>query len=509
MSNRYIVIGAMMIVLTLVANCGKTEPVATATPVPSPTPTIEAVSLPAFEPSLCRFKHEPGRDVECGYLIVPQDRGQLDGSVIRLHVAVFKSTNPNPAPDPVIHLSGGPGSALLDSSDYFLRTVGDEILQTRDYILFSQRGTHRAEPVLDCPGYVKFLRKLYERDRSREERHALEIEFFLVCQDDLLEQGINLSAYNSVENAADVNDLRIALGYEQTNLYGISYGAKLALTVMRDHPKDIRSVILDSVYPPQIGGYSERVFNASHAFDTLFESCAADSDCNQTYPDLETAFYQVVDELNTNPITLTVSGCPMIVDGELFVTAIFQSMYWIDPFIPQSIVNASKGDYARLEYALEALLHIASNVSLGMHYSTQCREEVPFESYETALALAADVPPQLAEVFASPFKFDLCALWESGVADSIENEPVVSDIPTLVMVGQYDPIVLPAHGKLVAETLSHSFSYQFPGLAHGVISSGLARSDRCGLGIALAFLDDPTTEPDVSCIDELTGPDFK
>jgi pimeloyl-ACP methyl ester carboxylesterase len=538
-------ITTVTIVLTLLAACGKAEhrdtPVPpTATPVPStdtpisetaspspepsptattiaptatpaPTATTEPVSLPAFQPANCQFEREPGYNVECGFLIVPEDRGQPDGPTIKMHVAVFKSTNTNPAPDPVIHLAGGPGSNLLDGAIWNIHVIGNDILQTRDYILFNQRGTHYAEPSLECPGYVRFFRKLTAQNLSHKEQQAQEIEFLLGCHDDLLEQGINLSAYNSAENASDVNDLRIALGYDEVNLYGVSYGTRLALTVMRDHPEGIRSAVIDSVYPPQIGGYSERASGASYAFDTLFAGCAADPECNQTYPDLEATFYQTVDELNANPVTLTVSGHPMTVDGKIFVETIFVSMYRIYPYIPRIIADTSLGEYTYLIPELESLVYIGDSVgiSFGMYYSTQCREEVAFESYQDALALAADVPSQLADVFATSFRFDLCESWESGIADPIENEPIVSDIPTLVVVGQYDPIAIPPYGKLVAETLSNSFFYEFPGLAHNVIQSDVMRSNRCGLDIALAFLNDPTTEPDTSCIDELAAPDFQ
>jgi pimeloyl-ACP methyl ester carboxylesterase len=84
-----------------------------------------------------------------------------------------------------------------------------------------------------------------------EEANAIEVEAMLRCRDRLIQEGIDLSAYNSAASAADVNDLRIALGYDQVNLYGVSYGSRLALTVMRDYPGILRSVILDSTYPPE------------------------------------------------------------------------------------------------------------------------------------------------------------------------------------------------------------------------------------------------------------------
>ncbi|MGD2205214.1 MAG: alpha/beta hydrolase [Anaerolineae bacterium] len=529
MKGPYRTIGLLLILISVgigAAGCGAAEPtavpaaqvaasptpppsemIATATSEPSTASPEHAGYVPVFEADGCKFPVPLGKKAKCGYLTVPQDRSQPDGPQVRLHVVIYKSENPNPAPDPVIHLVGGPGGNLLDSSAFYLRAGGDRILETRDYILFNQRGTHYAEPSLECPGNVAFGWELAEQHIDQEERDAREIEFLLDCQDSLLGQGINLAAYNSAENASDVNDLRIALGYEQVNLYGISYGTRLALTVMRDYPEGIRSVILDSVLPLQVGLYSELALNANRALVTLFGGCAADAACHAQHGNLEETFYQVVDELNAHPVTVrTENGTATAwVDGDVFMEIIFGSLYRVDaiPWIPVMIDQASQGDFGPIRYPLEVMFD-RSGVSFGMYHTMQCREEVAFESYEDSLALAADLSSQVAERFASRFPFTVCESWKSGRADPVENEPVASDIPTLVLSGQYDPITPPAWGRLAAETLSKSFFYEFPGIGHGVM-----RSNQCGLDIGLQFLDDPTTEPDTSCLAQLTGPRFR
>ena len=131
---------------------------------------------------------------------------------------------------------------------------------------------------------------------------------------------------------------------------------------------------------------------------------------------------------------------------------------------------------------------------------------MPFQSPAEASARASDLPPQLLafDFYAPSFVFGLCESWESGVAAAIEDQPVVSDIPALVLAGQYDPVTPPDWSRLAAETLSNSFFYELRGIGHGAI-----RSNACALEIGLQFLDDPTTEPDTSCIDALSSPAFK
>jgi pimeloyl-ACP methyl ester carboxylesterase len=139
-----------------------------------------------------------------------------------------------------------------------------------------------------------------------------------------------------------------------------------------------------------------------------------------------------------------------------------------------------------------------------MHYSVWCREEQSFETQEEALALAADLPPVFGEYFAASPDWEVCAGWGAGVADAVENEAVISDIPTLVLSGHYDPVTPPSSGRQAAETLSNSFFYEFRYLAHGAM-----RSNRCALRIGLAFLDDPWSEPDASCMEGLGSPEFR
>lgn len=490
------------------------EPTATAIPTLAvtepPEPTTAKPEVPAYEPVFesadCWTQVPASYATRCGYLIVPEDRSRPGGAQVRLPVAIFASRSPNPAPDPVFHLVGGPGGNLLDTANFYLKAGGDHFLVARDYILFNQRGTHYSTPSLECSGQSDFRRELAKQELTQEERDAQELEYLMTCRDALLEQGIVLEAYDSATIAADVDDLRAALGYEQVNLYGISYGTRLALTIMRDHPGGVRSVILDSVYPPQVALDSEVAASAHRAFTVLFEDCAADPLCSARYPDLETEFYQTADRLNEKPQTVQLQGDqPVYVDGDIFLDALFGTMYRTDaiPWVPLMIHEASRGNFEPMQYPLAAMLD-REGISWGMHHTLQCREEVVFESYEGSLALAEDLPSQLADHFASTYAFDLCAAWQVAGADPVENEPIASDIPTLVLSGQYDPVTPPAWGRLAADTLSRSFFYEFPGVGHGVM-----RSNECGLGIGLEFLDDPTTEPDASCLGELAPPDFK
>jgi pimeloyl-ACP methyl ester carboxylesterase len=463
--------------------------------------------VPVFEPDICHFTPAYGYEVECGYLVVPESRSKPDSPSIRIHVAVFKSTNPDPKPDPVIYISGGGGVNQLAFSEHYLNNGGNDILQDRDYIMYNQRGAHLNDPSLVCPDDTGLFWSLAKQDLSAHERADRKIESRLACHDALVEKGIDLTAYNTVETAADVNDLRIALGYDKVNLYGTSSGTRTILTIMRNHPEGIRSVILDSVYPPQVGLYSTVALSVDRVFSLLFEECAADPDCSQKYPDLEATFYQTVDDLNAEPARVPLSRGTVLVDGDFLMDAVYINFYSTRaiPRLPGWIQAASQGDWTGLKGTLEALLSdTGTAIAIGFEWSLQCNEEVPFESYELGRELAADLPPQIAEYFDSYFEFTLCESWQAGQADPVEDTAVASDLPALVLAGQYDPVTPPEWSRLAAETLSNHFFYEFPGQGHGIM-----RSDRCGLEIGLQFLEDPTSEPDASCMDALGAPDFR
>jgi pimeloyl-ACP methyl ester carboxylesterase len=487
---------------------------ATAIPVPlQPTPapvkpTIE--TIPVFEEAECAFEIPEGFQPRCGYLIVPEDRSQPDGRTIRLHVAIFKSTNANPARDPVIHLIGGPGGSALNNAKWILMGGGTEILEQRGYILFDQRGTQYSDPYLYCLPYDEYLWDAHEQNISLAEYNAGALPILGACLEDWRRQGINIAAYNSAESAADVNDLRLALGYEQVNLYGISYGTRLALNIMRDYPEGIRSVIIDSVFPPQANLDLDIAANAFRSLQEVFQACAVSDACVGKYGDIDTKFYKVVERLEATPVQLEVYGPyrekPYVVylDGDLFIDTIFVALYSMASIadIPRFIQAAYEESYTELSEPVGGA--IGSPLSTGLFWSTTCGEEVPFEIGTQETPESAAVPSVLREHFTEQYTLDVCALWNVPPATSIENEAVISDIPTLLFSGQYDPVTPPRWAQLASETLSFHAFYEFPNQSHGVM-----RSNPCALQMGLAFLADPLHAPDSSCMNELVSVEFR
>lgn len=470
-------------------------------PIPMiPTSTPGIVYQPVFESAACAFPVPSGYNPQCGYLVVPENRARADSPLIRLHVAIFRNRSGIPVSDPVVHLAGGPGSSSLDVARYMFSQGLDAILDQRDLILFDQRGTGYSQPRLDCPERASVTGVLLERGMIAQGSDEIILDAFRRCRDRLMGEGRDLSAYHSAASAADLNDLRLALGYDRLNLYAVSYGTRLALTLMRNSPQAVRSAVLDSVYPLEVNLYTALAPNADRGFNVFFNRCAADPACNGSYPELRTYFYQLVDQLNDSPVpvSLYVRGAQQVVslDGGLLIDVLFVGLYnpSVTASMPQMIYDVSRGNYDLLGDRL--VLYFDGSGALGMQMSVQCAEEIPFNAPEEAYALAQNAQPQIAAFYPASVQplFAACREWTGAAPDPRENLPVASDIPALILAGDHDPITPPDWGRMVAQNLSHAYYHEFPGHGHWV-----TRSSRCALSMALTFWNDPNQDPGHTC----------
>lgn len=513
-----------------------------------------------FVVDTCPFAVPPEVNVTCGLLTVPENRLTTGGPTIQLAVAIIPARSENALPDPIIYLEGGPGGSALAGIDSWYTSPYRE---QRAIIVFDQRGTGFSEPSLNCP----------ELDESDD------LDMVVACRDRLLAAGIDLTAYNSRENAADVEALRQALGYDWVNLYGISYGTRLALTVMRDYPAGIRAVVLDSVYPPNVDTNYSVTTDTYQLVSLMFADCAAQPACAQAFPNLESRFYAALDQLGADLplVTDPESGNQYNLFPEDIVANLSTQLQRTDlvDAIPASLDALAAGDYdlyldlatfgsgaggtldaatgladelsqelladeiaqidqlaaqgdtaaiaaflnelfelspQEAQLAAQGFVELASGSGVtaveppdidddseGMNWSVQCNEELPFMSVEQALAFANAVamPASVRDAtFAvSRTEFEQCAVWPAGIPSAIENAPVVSAIPTLLLAARYDTATPPGWAELAAQTLSNGYTYHFPMVGHGVIDGG-----SCPVLIGIAFLDNPLAAPDGACI---------
>ena len=497
-------------------------PTATLTPEPAPAPThtptavpIAAPAMPsaedAFVESECPFSNEPGTPLwaaECGYLTVPADYDDPTAGTFELAVAVFPAAGERTSDIPVVYLEGGPGGNALEALEVSGGAFLAPLNENRDVVIFDQRGTGFSQPALGCPETRELTRELISQALPIAEENERYLDALQACRDRLVGEGIDLSHVNSAANAADVDRLRIALGHEQLDLYGSSYGTRLAQNVMRDFPDGVRRVVLDSSYPLELDLFASIPTSSERAFRLMLDSCAADSACSEHYPDLEGTLLEAFDKLTASPAPGSASFdlegdvADTLMTGERLAWLGFEAFYQTDviPWLPEIISEAAKGNVEPANLMLSNSLINDAFFSAGMHFSTRCADETPFTTQEAIAASLAASPLfsriQDSEGTYAQDSFDTCALWDVAPSPAVENEPVRSDIPTLVLAGEYDPITPPEHGRAVAANLSNATFVEFPAVGHGIILEG-----DCAKSIVNAFLDGEDA-PDTSCIAE-------
>lgn len=490
--------------------------VVTTLPTPTHAPVSQVTPTANFRSASCPFQLGAGivdgQTVKCGYVTVPENRSNPGGAKVQLAVAIFKSPTVQNDPYPVIRLDGGPGGPSLDNWAHYITSSNySTFVFNHDLIMFDQRGTGYSTPSLKCPETLQLQYSTLDEHLSASASEQLQLQALGACHDRLVKSGVDLNAFNSLENAADVHDLILALGYKQANLYGVSYGTRLALTTMRLYRPVIHSVVLDSVYPPQVNrtalpAAAQRVFN------TLFQGCTADAHCAALYPHLDTVFYQLVTNLNASPISFqttdaqTNKSYQVMMAGNDFVFVLFSALYVTQfiPVLPQMIFQIRDHNYALLSQ-IYGDVEFDDTFSDGMFYSDECSEDWDYLAQSAIATAMQGIAPQIQPALQGDLQqeYDSCRLWNVQKAPAAQKQAVVSAIPTLILTDEYDPITPPANGKLAGQTLKNSYYFLFPGLGHGA-----EYNSPCVDSIISAFDDNPTQKPSGACVAGMGEPNF-
>ena len=442
-----------------------------------------APAAPPLAPAPCPFAIPKGAAIRCATFTVPEDRARPNGRVVRLAVAVARSATAPRHDDPVLYLSGGPGSPALGSTPSLVQGWAS-FLQGRDLIVVDQRGTGRSTPSLDCPEANAARLRLLGALASAEARRKAEHDALVACGQRLARAGVRLAAYSTGANAADMRDLRAVLGYKHWNVFGISYGTRLAMELARSDPAGTRSLVLDSVYPPQVNLFTAMPGSFDAALRKLFDANAS----------LEKTFYGLVDQLSASPTAVKVrdprtnAALTLHVDGRALLELTYGMLHSAAEIarLPAMLTGAANGRYAPLAEAEARRLAREGPFSEAMYYTVECNSDLA-RTTPTETNAAASAFPHLAPYFAAiqefgPGAFDLCARWGIGAGDT--NAPLTSDVPTLILAGANDPITPPAWAKLAATTLLNGEAFTFANTGHAVITRG-----GCVYGLVGGFLD--------------------
>ena len=466
--------------------------------------------VPVFEPAACPFEVPANpAGLRCGYVEVPEDRSQPNGRRLRLAVAILESFAEDPQPDPLVYLTGGPGGGSLQYVPARLDSpFWNRYRRDRDLVFFDQRGTGYSDPAfcleLDLALHASALAGFSLDEQIQRDLTAVED-----CRNKMLATNVDFAQYDSASNALDLADLRLALGIEQWNLFGLSYGTRLALVTLREAPDGIRSVVLDSVYPPNAPLVSRRA-NFSRSLRLAFARCTADPSCHAAFPQLEQDFYAMLADYEANPMDIAMTDLVrfpdgrIIVDGSVIAAGVYQGFYSGDfvELFPLLVRETRARNRDLLSAMADGLIRNPHSMRRGLNLSIQCRESV---GRATPAQLAAEraAYPELDIWRGSENRMVHCDAWHQVRAGADFAEAVRSAIPTLLFAGDFDPISPPSFARLANESLHNGTLVIVPGEGHSVVPTS-----ECTRDLVARFLANPGQKPNAECVDNIPEPLF-
>lgn len=429
--------------------------------------TIQAAST--TQPAVAKIELKPCKpqgiegDAKCGTLEVFENRATQKGRKITLNILVLPASGQQRQPDAVFYFAGGPGSAATEDARGIAQVLAG-VRQHRDLVFVDQRGTGQSSP-LNCELFNS-------ADPQSYFGSFLPLDDVRKCREQL-EPKADLKLYTTNIAVDDVNDVRAALGYDQINLYGGSYGTRAALVYLRRHPKHVRTVILHGVAPTN--QFMPRSFpqDTERALQGVLSECEADEACRKAFPQVKVDAQRVLEALLQSPAEVEVQlrgakdRVAVKLNRNLAAEAVRYMMYSPGGAgrVPLYLHLAAEGNYTPLaQAALFFRQNLLATGSNGMYLSVTCAEDLPFVKREEAKQIAANT-------FLGSYRYDqqnaACELWPRATIDSKYAEPVRTDKPVLIITGEWDPVTPPSQADAVARTLPNSLHIVVNDGAHG------------------------------------------
>jgi pimeloyl-ACP methyl ester carboxylesterase len=435
-------------------------------------------------------------DAYCGTVRVFENRATKQGRQIDLNVVVLPALSPDSQPDPVFFLAGGPGQGATKLARV-VREMFRRLQTNRDIVLVDQRGTGKSNP-LECQVDDDSLKAFNEPE-------AVGLERLKKCMSGY---DADLSLYTTTIAMDDLDDVRAYLGYERINIYGGSYGTRAGLVYMRQHGDRVRAAVLDGVAPTNMRLPLFFARDVQRALDLLVRDCENDEPCRKAHPNLGQRIRDLMARLRRDPPLVKVTHPRTGETGEIRLEARLvanvMAMTLYSPLasalIPAVVARAEQNDF-------QGMLALASmgdagepNMSVGMQLSVICAEDAPRVTAEDAVKESEGT---LFGEYVMRNQRLACEFWPRGRVEPAFYEPITSNIPTLVLSGELDPVTPPVWGEQIAKTLPASTHIVLPGTGHTAGGTG------CGIRIIRNFIEKGTTEGlDTSCVALVRRPPF-
>lgn len=453
---------------------------------------------PAFEPRPC----PPGtvEDARCGTVQVPENR-ERPGRMLALNVVVVPARSAAPSRHAILVFGGGPGQASTDMA--WLAEKFAPLRDGRDILFVDQRGTGRSAP-LQCQ-----LRD--PADPQANLGDFLPPERTARCLQEL-RRGADLTRYGYLELAHDTEAVRRALGYDQLDLWGGSYGTRAAQVYMRTYPRSVRSAVLEGVVPPGYVQPKTYAQSTEAALAGVAEDCRADAACAAAFPNFAREVRAVAERLERTPGTAEIldpqtgERLRLTLSRATFADVVRRMLYNVGSAgqIPYLVHRAYAGDYRpAVRFALQDRRGSQRGIYWGLNLAITCTEDVPFVDVRAA---ALDNGRTLLGDRRVQQQAAACRGWPTYPLPADYHQPVPLDVPTLLISGEHDPVTPASGGEAAAAALRNSLHVVAPSGAHGY--DGL-QGEECVTNLIFQFYRDASVRAlDPSCVRTMRRPPF-
>ena len=443
----------------------------------------------------------PGIKARCGTLDRHEDPSDPGSPLLALSVAIVPALSLEPEPDPFVPIAGGPGQSTIEFYS-LLSHAFEDIRRTRDIVLLDQRGTG-ASAKMECD----IGDEIVDGRLSTEETIALT----KTCLEFLPHDPRFFTTSVAVE---DLEALRIALSYPQLNLYGVSYGTRVAQHFLRRFPDSVRAVIIDGVIPPQLALGSVIAIEAQKALDRIFDRCSESPACDEQFPNIADEFAELEKRLHQEPVSVEladpVTGARDTVQfGDAELAAAIRLMSYSPQTValmPLFINEAVNENYAPLAAQFLMVMESLSDaLAIGMHNAVVCTEDAPFydgvDVSQDELELTY-IGPVMVEALEA-----ICSVWPPGVLDPEFKSPLRTDKPVLLLSGDADPVTPPRFADLAAVELSNKKHLTGLHQGHGQAPTG-CMPEVMGRFIETLSVADEDLDPDKCLLRRYASPFF-
>ncbi|NML22029.1 alpha/beta hydrolase [Pseudoflavitalea sp. G-6-1-2] len=420
-----------------------------------------------IEPGPCKISADSGLITRCGYLVVPENREKPNGKQIKIAFLFVRKPTADPVRNVTLMSTGGPGYSTINNFKHIPANSG--FTKYGGFIFFDQRGTKNSIPCLDCEEVTPAILRAYKEHLPID---SMRIDALTKCRKRLVAKGIDLSSYNTKESAADINDLRIALGLDSLTLVGMSYSGGLMMTVAKNHPEAVKMLILNSPLP-QNTNYEEHGLNTMNtALDKVFSNCEIDSVASSAYNGLREKFHRYFSDITGKEFSMKYqhandAGFTVHYSKQELLDAIINRLDARQvkdlPAVMLQIINGNHQRY--VQETIDELYEGDRGLSYGMRLSVYCAGQIAY-SNRALVKQQSRVLPWFAGYAFNNVDHPICDCWKVKPEAASAKLPLISQIPALIVAGEIDPMCPPFYNRLIQQTMPNAQSLIFRNRGH-------------------------------------------